>query len=72
MANAMRSDIVVQENFMLVRMWMAKNVKTVEPRHGLIVVRMEVADQHLVLSKLRDEDVDVLDVRETLQDSCEL
>jgi acetoin utilization protein AcuB len=39
------------------------------PRHGVIVVRMEVADQQALLAELNDEDIDILDVRETLKNT---
>jgi acetoin utilization protein AcuB len=39
------------------------------PRHGVIVIRLEVTNWGKLVNALRNEDVEVLDVRGTVQDS---
>ncbi len=41
------------------------------PRHGVIVVRMEVVNQTILVNDLNYDDVDVLDVRETVKNSSD-
>lgn len=38
------------------------------PRHGVVVIRLDLADWHGILKSLKDEEIEVLDVREATKE----